>query len=293
MAVRAYWKGSSKLSLVSCPVLLYPASTSLEKTRFHMINRETGHRLKQQMVDAETGDVVEGDQKGRGYELAKGKYVEIDKEELEAVQIESNHTIDIDSFVPKEEIDDRYLNHPYYIAPDGKAGIDAFAVIRDAMKDKDRVALARIVLTNREHIIAIEPLGKGLLGTTLRYPYELRDEADYFDDIKNPKISKDMIELASHILDTKAAHFDPSKFKDEYETALKTLVKRKAAGKPVKSAEREERPDNVVSLMDALKQSLKHKGSTRPTSQPASRRPAHRRPAKKAHRSAARQRKAG
>ncbi len=111
---------------------------------------------------------------------------------------------------PKDEIDQRYLNHPYYIAPDGKAGVDAFAVIRDAMKDKDRVALARIVLTNREHIIAIEPLGKGLLGTTLRYPYELRDEDDYFDDIKSPKISKDMVELAGHILDTKAAHFDPS-----------------------------------------------------------------------------------
>jgi DNA end-binding protein Ku len=291
MAVRAYWKGSLKLSLVSCPVLLYPASTSLDKTRFHMINRETGNRLKQQMVDTETGDVVESDQKGRGYELAKGQYVEIDKEELEAVQIESNHTIDIDSFVPRNEIDNRYLNHPYYIAPDGKAGIDAFAVIRDAMKDRDRVALARIVLTNREHVIAIEPLGKGLLGTTLRYPYELRDEAEYFDDIKNPKISKDMIELASHILDTKAAHFDPSKFKDEYENALKTLVKRKAAGKKIKAPEREDQPDNVINLMDALKQSLKGKGSAKRAASPA-RRASHR-PAKKAHRSAARARKAG
>jgi DNA end-binding protein Ku len=289
---RAYWKGSLKLSLVSCPVLLYPASTSVDKTRFHMINKETGNRLKQQMVDAETGDVVESAQKGRGYELAKGKYVEIDKDELEAVQIESNHTIDIDSFVPKDEIDKRYLNHPYYIAPDGKAGIDAFAVIRDAMKESDRVALARIVLTNREHIIAIEPLGKGLLGTTLRYPYELRDEADYFDDIKNPRISKDMIELASHILQTKAAHFDPGKFKDDYENALKALVKRKAAGKPIKVAEREEKPGNVISLMDALKQSLKGKGSTRRAGHPAARRATHR-PAKKAHRSAARSRKAG
>ncbi len=185
MAVRAYWKGSLKLSLVSCPVLLYPASTSVDKTRFHMINRETGNRLKQQMVDSETGDVVEADQKGRGYELKKGEYIELEKQELEVVQIESNHTIDIDSFVPKDEIDKRYLNHPYYIAPDGKAGADAFAVIRDAMKDQDRVALARIVLTNREHVIAIEPLGKGLLGTTLRYPYELRDEDEYFDNIKN------------------------------------------------------------------------------------------------------------
>ncbi|MDE2469908.1 MAG: Ku protein [Bradyrhizobium sp.] len=293
MAARAYWKGSLKLSLVSCPVLLYPASTSVEKTRFHMINKETGNRLRQQMVDAETGDVVESDQKGRGYELKKGEFVEIDKDELEAVQIESNHTIDIDSFVPREEIDKRYLNHPYYIAPDGKAGTDAFAVIRDAMKDQDRVALARIVLTNREHVITIEPLGKGLLGTTLRYPYELRDEDDYFDDIKNPKISKDMIELAGHILKTKAAHFDPSKFKDEYEDALKALVRRKASGKPIKPAEPEEKPDNVVSLMDALKQSLKHKGSTRRAPHPASRLPTHRRPAKKAHRSTARQRKAG
>src|SRR5882724_11279435 len=251
MAPRAYWKGSLKLSLVSCPVLLYPASTSVEKTRFHMINKETGNRLKQQMVDAETGDIVESDQKGRGYELKKGEYVEIEKEELEAVQIESNHTIDIDSFVPRDEIDKRYLNHPYYIAP----------------------------------------VGKGLLGTTLRYPYELRDEGEYFDDIKSPKISKDMIELASHILDTKAAHFDPSKFKDEYENALKTLVRRKAAGKPVKAAEPEEKPDNVINLMDALQQSLKGKASAKRSAHSRARRATHR-PAKKAYRSAARARKA-
>ena len=294
MAARAYWKGSLRLSLVTCPVLLYPASTSVDKTRFHMINKETGNRLKQQMVDTETGDVVEGEQKGRGYELSKGSYVEIDKDELEAVQIESNHTIDIDSFVPKDEIDKRYLNHPYYIVPDGKTGVDAFAVIRDAMKDQDRVALARIVLTNREHVIAIEPMGKGLVGTTLRYPYELRDAEEYFDDIKNPKISKDMIELATHILDSKAAHFDPSKFKDEYEDALKKLVKRKAAGKPIKATEPEEKPSNVISLMDALKQSLKGKAAARSSARaPARRRGPQRRTAKKAHRSTARQRKAG
>ncbi len=290
---RAYWKGSLKLSLVTCPVVLYPASTTVEKTKFHMINRDTGNRLKQQMIDAETGDVVEKDQKARGYEISKGEYVEIEKEELEAVQIESNHTIDIDNFVPRDEIDRRYLNNPYYIAPDGKAGADAFAVIRDAMKDQDRVALARIVLTNREHVIAIEPLGKGLLGTTLRYPYELRDEADYFEDIKSPKISKDMIELATHILDSKASHFDPKKFKDEYESALKTLVKRKAAGKPVKVAEKEEKPDNVINLMDALKASLKGSGKASTKRASAARRPAARkRPAKKAGRSTARHRKA-
>src|SRR4030095_13121346 len=189
MAPRAYWKGSLKLSLVSCPVVLYPASTSVEKTRFHMINKETGNRLKQQMVDAETGDVVESDQKGRGYELKKGQYVEIEKEELEAVQIESNHTIEIDSFVPRDEIDKRYYNHPYYIAPDGKAAVDAFAVIRDAMKDEDRVALARIVLSNREHVMAIEPLGKALLATTRRYPYELRDTRRTISTASRPRRS--------------------------------------------------------------------------------------------------------
>src|SRR5882757_8041339 len=294
MAPRAYWKGTLKLSLVSCPVVLYPATTAAEKTRFHMINRETGNRLKQQMVDSETGDAVESDQKGRGYELRKGKYVEIEPEELEAVQIESNHTIDIESFVPSEEIDQRYLNHPYYIAPEGKAAVDAFAVIRDAMKDEGRVALAKIVLTNREHIIAIEPLGKGLLGTTLRYPYELRDEDEFFDDIKSPKITKDMVELAGHILHTKTAHFDPRKFKDEYETALKALVRRKASGKPIRAAEREEKADNVVNLMDALKASLKGRSAAkRGRHSTARRRPSHRRAAKKAHRSPARARKAG
>jgi Ku protein len=162
------------------------------------------------------------------------------------------------------------------------------------MKDEERVALARIVLTNREHVMAIEPLGKGLLGTTLRYPYELRDEDDFFDDIKSPKITKDMVELAGHILQSKAAHFDPSKFRDEYENALKALVRRKAAGKPIKVAEREQKPDNVVNLMDALKASLKGKSSAkRQAAAPATRRAPARRAAKKAHRSAARHRKAG
>ena len=294
MAPRAYWKGPLKLSLVTCPVALYPATTAVEKTRFHMINAETDNRLRQQMVDEETGDVVESDQKARGYEISKGKYVEIERDELDAVQIESNHSIDIDSFVPKDEIDQRFLNHPYYIVPDGKAGVDAFAVIRDAMKDQDRVGLARIVLTNREHVMTIEPFGKGLLATTLRYPYELRDADDYFDGIKSPKISKDMIELAGHILDTKAAHFDPSKFRDEYETALHKLVKRKAAGKPIKAHETEEKPSNVVSLMDALRQSVQGKSqSRRAAAKSHVRRATQRRPAKRSHRSTARQRRAG
>ena len=292
MRPRAHWKGFLKLSLVSCPVALYPASTTAERTRFHMINKETGNRLKQQMVDSETGEVIERDQKGRGYELTKGSYVPVEDDELDAIQLESNHTIDIDSFVPIEEIDKRYLDHPYYLVPSGKQGADAFAVIRDAMKDKGRVALGRVVLTNRERPVAIEPLGKGMLATTLRYPYELRDEHDYFQEVKTPKVSKDMVQLAAHILDQKASHFDPDKFKDKYETALRALVKRKASGKRVEPSEPEKRSDNVIDLMDALRKSLHARPSDRRRSSSARGRHG-RRTRKQTRQSKTRHRKAG
>jgi Ku protein len=226
-ARRAYWKGYLKLSLVTCPIALYPASSQVEKTHFHQINRRTGNRLRQQMVDEDTGKVVDKDHKGRGYEISKGKYVEIEPEEIKAIQVDSTHTLDIEKFVPLDEIDRRYFDRPYYMVPDGKAGEEAFAVIRDAMKDKGRVALARIVLTNREHVMAIEPMGKGLLGTILRYDYEVRDEKALFRSVPSPKVPKEMISLASHILDTKSGHFDPSQFKDEFELELRKLVKRK------------------------------------------------------------------
>lgn len=256
-AHRAYWKGYLKLSLVTCAVALYPASSQSEKTRFHQINRKTGNRLRQQMVDEETGRVVDNANKGRGYELGNGNYVEIDPQELEAVEIESTHTIDIDKFVPEAEIDKRYYERPYYIVPDGKAGEEAFAVIRDAMKDKGRVALARIVFANREHILAIEPWAKGMLATTLRYDYEVRDEAEVFKGIPNPRVSKEMVSLAGHILDSKAGHFDASRFKDEYEMALRKLVKRKAAGKRIEPPPEREEASNVIDLMQALRNSLK------------------------------------
>jgi DNA end-binding protein Ku len=258
---RAYWKGYLRLSLVSCPIELFPATSQAEKTHFHQINTTTGHRLRQQMVDDETGRVVDADHKGRGYELSKGHYVPIDEDELKAVEIESTHTVDITGFVPKADIDKRYLDKPYYIAPHGKVGADAFAVIRDAMKDKDRVALAKIVIAHREHVIALEPLAKGLLGTTLRYDYEVRDEKDYLSEIPSPRVSKDMIELAAHILATKETTFDPRRFKDEYETALKKLVRRKAKGHAIEEPSRPEQTDNVINLMDALRQSLSKRAS--------------------------------
>jgi DNA end-binding protein Ku len=208
------------------------------------------------MVDEVTGKVVAKNDKSRGYEISKGKYVEIEPEEIKAIQVESTHTVDIDKFVPLDEIDRRYFDRPYYIAPDGKAGEEAFAVIRDAMKDKDRVALAKIVLTNREHIMAIEPMGKILLGTILRFDYEVRDEKEFARSVPSPRIPKEMLSLASHILDTKEGHFDTSQFKDEFETELKKLVKRKAAGKPIEYEEPAERPGNVVNLMEALRKSV-------------------------------------
>src|ERR1700730_4581633 len=155
MAPRAYWKGYLRLSLLTCTIELFPATSQSEKTHFHQINTQTGHRLRQQMVDEETGKVVDKEHKSRGYELSKGRYVEIDENELQAIEIESTHTVDIDSFVPRAEIDKRYLDTPYYITPDGKMAAEAFVVIRDAMNDKERVGLARIVMANREHIIAV------------------------------------------------------------------------------------------------------------------------------------------
>jgi Ku protein len=256
MAPRSYWKGYLRLSLVTCPVRLYAATSQAEKTRFHQINKSTGHRLRQQMIDEKTGRVVDKDHKGRGYEVAKGRYVEIDEKELDAIEVESTHTLDIESFVPRDQIDQRYRDKPYYIVPDGKAGAEAFAVIRDAMKDKERVALARIVIANREHVLALEPLGKVVLGTTLRYDYEVRQEKPFFKEVPGTRVSRDMVQLAEHILDTKAGSFDPRKFKDEYELALRRLVKRKAAGKKIEVPEKPEKIDNVVDLMAALRQSL-------------------------------------
>ena len=213
MAPRAYWKGYLKLSLVSCPIALFPASSEREKISFHQLNKETGHRIKYKKVDADTGEEVESADIIKGYEVAKGDYIELTPEELEAVAIESKRIIDIDEFVPKDEIDELYLNNPYYIVPDGEVGQQAFAVIREAIRKEGMVAIAKIVFTSREHIIALEARDKGLLGITLRYPYEVRKAEDYFDDIPDENIPKDMLELASHIVSTKAGHFDPDKIR--------------------------------------------------------------------------------
>jgi DNA end-binding protein Ku len=255
MAPRANWKGYLRLSLVSCPIALYPASSLSEKVSFNRINRKTGNRLKQQNVDSETGAVVPREDTARGYEVRKGRYLIVEDEELDAIHIESTRTIDIDQFVPKSEIDERYIDSPYYIAPDGQVGQDAFAVIRDTIDKMNIVALGRVVLTCREHVIALEPKGHGLLGLTLRYPYEVRDEAAYFEDIPAQKLPKEMLDLATHIVNTKTGHFDPSHFEDRYENALVDLLKKKEAGEKIEPAKTGPAP-RVVNLMDALRASV-------------------------------------
>src|SRR5436190_12465332 len=191
MVPRANWKGYLKLSLVSCPVALYPATSEREKICFHQLNSETGNRVRLRRVDEETGKEVPYEQITKGYEVGKGQYIEITDEELEAVALESTRTIDIDEFVPRAEIDELYNIRPYYIAPDGKAGQDAFVIIRQVIEQMEMVAIGRVVLTSREHIIAMEPRGKGIMGTLLRYPYEVRDESQFFEDISDTKLGKD------------------------------------------------------------------------------------------------------
>ena len=262
MAPRAYWKGYLKLSLVSCPVALFPASSEREKISFHQINKTTGNRIKYRKVDAETEGEVDSADIVKGYEVGKGEYIEIEPEELEALAIETKRTIEIDEFVPKKEIDELYLRDPYYIVPDGEVAQQAFAVIREAIRKEGMVALGKIVFTSREHIIALEARGKGMLGLTLRYPYEVRKEEEYFDTIEDEKIPKDMIDLAIHIVETKTGHFKPQQFKDQYEDALKDLLRRKQKGEKIERP-KERAPSNVINLMDALRQSLKDGGGTR------------------------------
>jgi DNA end-binding protein Ku len=253
---RPFWKGYLKLSLVSCPIALYTATTSTERVSFRQINKKTGNRLRQQLVDEVTREPVEGENKGRGYEYSKHAYIPVDDDELDAIAIESSHTIEIDSFVPREQIDERYLDSPYYITPNDQAGQDAFAVIREAMRGKGMAALGRVVLAKRERVIMLEPWDKGLMGTTLRYPYEIREPKEYFDDIPNAKVEPDMLKLAEHILQSKAADFDPARFVDHYEEAVVEMLKKKQAGMPVSREHAAPRPKNVVNLMDALRRSI-------------------------------------
>lgn len=262
MAPRATWNGYLKLSLVSCSVSLFPATTSAERTRFNIINRKTGNRVKRVFIDADTEKVVDGDDQVKGFEAGKGNYLLVEDDEIDDIRLESTHTIDIEKFVPREQVNSRYMNSPYYCAPDDKVAQEAFAVIREAMEKEGKVGIGRIVMARREHMVLLEPLERGILATTLRYPYEMREEDAYFGDIPKVKISEEMLDLASHIIDKKSGKFEPAAFEDRYEQALVALVKSKQAGKPPPTQKDAPKPSNVINLMDALKKSISsEKGS--------------------------------
>lgn len=269
MAPRANWKGFLRLSLVTCPVALYPATSDTEKVSFNQINRKTGHRIKYLKVDAETGDEVTSEDIVKGYKVDTDTYIEVTKDELDDIALDSTHTIDIDEFVPKADIDNRYLIRPYYLVPDGKVGHDAYAVIRETIRSMDKVAIGRVVLTNREHIIALEPLESGLMGTLLRYPYEVRGEQEYFDDIQDVKLTKDMLDLAKHIVEKKSGAFEPELFEDHYETALIDLINKKRSGAPITAKAAPKTGGNVINLMDALKKSIANEKDAAPAAKVA------------------------
>ena len=269
MAPRPAWKGYLKLSLVTCAVELTNVVTHSEKVSFRVLNRKTGNTVKRIYVDAETGDPVDGDDEIKGYEVDSGDYVHIEEDEIAAVKVESSDMMSLDGFVDKASIQQIYLDTPYYLAPADKVSEDAFAVIRDAMTAKKKAGLARIVLYRRERPVVIEPLGKGMVLTTLRYDNTVRQPGTVFDEIKAVKTDDEMIELAQHIIDKKQAKFDPSKFDDKYEDALLELIRAKKAGKKAPKAKAAARPSNVVNLFDALKKSLAGEGASAEKPEPA------------------------
>jgi DNA end-binding protein Ku len=254
MAPRASWKGYLRLSLVSCPVRLYPATSSNDRIRFNQLHKETHNRINMKPVDPELG-LVERSDLVRGYEYEDKKYIIIEDEDLEAVKIESNHTMNIEAFVDAGEVDVIYQDAPYYLAPDGAMAEETFIVLREAMRKAGKLALARLVLSSRERGVTIGPREKGMFVCTLRNPAEVRGTAAYFDAIPDDKPDADMLELAERLIEQKATSFDPADYEDRYESALMAMIKEKLKGhKPVIAAAPER--GNVINLMDALKASL-------------------------------------
>ena len=255
----ATWKGFLRLSLVTCPITMVAATVDAS-VKFDDINKKTGNPVRYVRVDAETGEEVADEDIVKGYKVDTHTFIEVSKEELEEVALESEHTIEIDEFVPKADLDSRYLIRPYYLVPDGKVGHDAFAVIRETIRSMDKVAIGRVVLTNREHLIALVPLGEGLMGTLLRYPYEVRGEKEYFDGIQHVKVTKDMLDLAKHIVEQKSGAFEPQEFEDHYESALIDLINRKRSGIRPTAKAAPKAGGNVINLMDALRKSVEETG---------------------------------
>lgn len=265
MPARTYWKGYLKLSLVTCPVAMTPATSEGEKVRFHTLNRDTGNRVVSRYVDAESGKPVDPEDQAKGYEAASGRFVVIEDDELEAVRLDTVHTIDINKFVPKDSIPWVYLDSPHYLVPDDDVAIEAFSVIRDAMAAAKMVGMSKVVLYRRERAVMLEPRDRGIVLWTLRYGDEVRDEKAYFADIENSKPAADLLALAQKFIEAKSEDWSPKMVKDPVQEHLLKLIasKKRQKGARVSAAREDGRPANVVNLFDALKKSLQSDKSLR------------------------------
>jgi DNA end-binding protein Ku len=261
MVLRPYWKGYLKLSLVTCPVSLTPATSEREKIRFHTINAETGNRVRSRYIDADTGKPVEDEDEVRGYEVEKDRHIVLEDEELEAVGLESTRTIDIEQFVPSDSIEWIWYDTPYYLMPDDEVAMEAFAVIRKAMESTETLGISRLVLARRERAVMLEPCGKGIVLWTLRYGDEVRQPKEIFGDIADRKAEKKLVDLVQKVIEERTGNWDPSMVSDPVQASLQKLIesKQKKSGskrKVKKSEEESAAPSNVVNIMDALRKSI-------------------------------------
>ena len=281
MATRPTWQGYLRLSLVSCPVALYTATQRTSDVSFNMLHKETMNRIRMIPTDPETGPVDRSDIV-KGYEIEKGHYVVVTDEEIKNVRLETTRTLDIERFVDEDDIDRLYWNDPYFLTPDGDMAVEAFTVIRQAMEKAGKIALGRLVMHQRERLMALEARGKGILAYSLRSNREVKDADDVFGRIPAHKAPAAMIDIAAKIIEQQSGAFDPSKFNDRYEDALRALIKEKEKGHGVKKVE-EPKEAEVIDLMEALKRSLGQTGERRipAAKKPAARKAAPKKPAKK------------
>ena len=254
MAPRASWKGYLKLSLVSCPVRLYTATSSSDRVAFNLLHKDTHNRIAMKPIDPELGQVERSDLV-KGYQYQKNQYVILDDADFEKVKIESTDTIAIEAFVDSGSVDVLYQDTPYFLAPDGKIADETFVVLREAMKKTGKTAIARVVMSNRERVVSLDIREKGMLMQTLRRPQEVRKSSEYFDDIPEKGVDKEMLELAEKLIEQKTKPFDPGAFTDRYEEGLLEIIRAKVAGEQPVMAAAPER-GKVINLMDALKKSL-------------------------------------
>ncbi len=258
MAPRPTWKGYLRLSLVSCPVRLYPATTRSERVSFHLLNPKTRNRIELRPHDSATDEEIPRDQLVRGYEFDKGRYVVVDQDEIDALRIESSETIDLVRFVDDAEIDPIFFATSYFIAPEGKIANETFRVIQEAMREEAKAGIGRVVLSTREHPVLLMPRQRGMLLMTMRSAEEVRSDRDIFADLEEVKVDKEMVDMARRIIQQKSGHFDADELTgDRYQAALRELVARKVHGeKPAAARAAAPAPGNVINLMDALKRSL-------------------------------------